>query len=248
MKRFGLAAVLAVCVLMLAGIANATPSTLVWIPSTDIQKFGSFHLGVDNYNTLGKKMDNHGRMFPTDYGLTVGILPDSVTDGKWGIEVGADMFEASDYPWQFNAKIGLNEGAFGDWSPSIAIGGMNMGSEKDVTDYNIGYGLIAKTFGDFGRFTVGGYTGNDKLLLDADGDKDASGVLAGWDKQWNKDWWTGVDFMSGKNSFSAASLGVGYALSEKASFIVGYVFMLEHDLGGKDANPDMMTFQLDVNF
>ena len=32
-----------------AGAALATPSTQVWIPSTDIQAKGTWHLGIDNY-------------------------------------------------------------------------------------------------------------------------------------------------------------------------------------------------------
>src|SRR6266702_3216711 len=31
------------------GIAIATPSTQIWIPSTDVQAYKTFHLGIDNY-------------------------------------------------------------------------------------------------------------------------------------------------------------------------------------------------------
>jgi len=224
----------------------ATPSTQIWIPSTDIQPFGVVHLGVDNYNTVGKKAEDGGRMFPTTYGLTVGVVPSEI----WGVEVGIDMFEASDYPFAFNAKVGLSEGAFGDWSPAIALGGYGFGTEKDATDYNIVYGLVAKTFGSFGRLSIGGYSGNDKLLLDKNGEKDNTGLLASWDKQLSDKFWAAVDYQGGSNSWSAVSFGVSYALSDNASFIVGYDIFLEKDLNndGVDDNYDTMTFQLDVNF
>ncbi len=32
-----------------AGTAYATPSTQIWIPSTDIQPFKTFHLNIDSY-------------------------------------------------------------------------------------------------------------------------------------------------------------------------------------------------------
>ena len=32
-----------------ATVAMATPSTQIWIPSTDVQGYGTFHLGIDNY-------------------------------------------------------------------------------------------------------------------------------------------------------------------------------------------------------
>ncbi|HOX28522.1 MAG TPA: hypothetical protein PLQ76_05135, partial [bacterium] len=60
--------------------ASATPSTQIWIPSTDIQKKGTFHLGIDNYFTMGT--DNTWSM-PTDVGIEYGIAK--------GWEVGIDV-------------------------------------------------------------------------------------------------------------------------------------------------------------
>ena len=43
--------------------AHATPSTLIWIPSTDIQADKTWHLGIDNYFS-----PNAGTRSATDVG------------------------------------------------------------------------------------------------------------------------------------------------------------------------------------
>ncbi len=245
MRKIGLITAMMAFILAQASVVFATPSTQIWIPSTDIQGFGVAHLGVDNYNTVGKKGADGGRTFPTTYGLTVGVVPSDV----WGIEIGVDMMEASDDPLFFNAKIGVSEGALGGWSPSLALGGYGFGTKKDSTDSNLIYGLVAKTFGEIGRFTIGYYTGNDKLLVDKNGEKDNSGLLASWDKQLSDKFWAAIDYQGGNNVWSAVSFGVSYALSDSASIILGYDVFLETDLNndGIDDNANTMTFQLDVN-
>ncbi len=227
-----------------AGTAHATPSTQIWIPSTDIQGFGVFHFGLDSYNNLGEKsIANGGKGFNVvNYGLTVGILPASVTE-LVGIEVGVDYRDISgdtDNPTYLNAKIGVPESAFG---LAVAVGGYDFGGKKDVNDYNIMYGLVAKSFEGIGRFSIGGYSGNDKLLLDDTGKKDATGVLASRDKALNDKWWAAIDYMGGKNAYGALSFGVSYMVGENSSFIIGY------DIYNNDvfAKPTL-TFQFDHNF
>ena len=68
-----------------ADLAQATPSTTYWTPATsDIQAFKVWHIGVDNYFRLYRTQEESDRgfgvppgngAFPTDVGLTVGVLP-----------------------------------------------------------------------------------------------------------------------------------------------------------------------------
>lgn len=215
----------------------ATPSTQIWIPSTDIQEFGVVHLGVDTYNTLSKDSSDGGSTL-VNYGLTAGV----VKSDKFGIEVGVDWRETSGDPLYLNAKIGLDEGVMFEGSPSIAFGGYDFGTESDVTDSNILYGLAAKTFGDMGRISVGYYSGNDKVLLDKYGNKDESGILASWDRSFGDKFWAAVDYMGGESAYGSLNFGVSYALSDKASFIVGYDIYNNSDL------ENTMNFQIDINF
>jgi len=224
--------------------ALATPSTTLWIPSVDIQKYGVLHLGVDTYTTVGKKADSGGRMFPVDYGLTIGVIPSDAI----GLEVGLDMFESSDHPFFYNVKFALNEGALGDWSPAIAIGGYNFGTKSEVTDYNMMYVLVAKTLGTLGRLHLGFYSGNDKLLVDKNGKKDASGLLASWDKAVTDKWWLAVDYQGGNNAFGAISAGFAYTVSPNSSFIFAYNIYNDQNVGGKDKNANTLEFNYDVNF
>ncbi len=147
----------------------ATATTQVWIPSTDVQAFKSIHFGLDNYFTLLTKVGRGGYMFPTDLGLTVGVFP--------GFELGVDLCEQSDYPLSGNAKFALPEGWLGFFSPALAIGGFGFGTQKDVTDNNVLYALMAKTIVPLGRLSVGYYVGNERLLVTSKGQCRMAGLL-----------------------------------------------------------------------
>lgn len=219
----------------LEGTVGATPSTQIWIPSTDIQKKETFHLGIDNYFTP----DGSGKAgsLPTDVGITYGLHD--------YVEAGIDYMGASNDPLFFNIKVGLPEK---DTLPALAVGGFGFGTKSDVTDYNILYGIVAKTFAPAGRFSIGCYIGNDKLLVDASGDKENSGLLLSWDRsipEISDKLWAAVDYQGGNNGVGALSLGASWLFAENVSVIFGYVMPNDKDAFGKE---NMFTTQLDVNF
>ena len=133
-----------------SSLLQATPSTIIWIPSVDFQGYKSFHLGIDNYS-FDFKNGAGGTAFPTDLGLTVGVLPDTIVLA----EIGFDYFTPQWSPFTLNAKVGIPEGVLGDWSPAIAVGGFAFGFQKNVTDANIVYGMVGKTFPVIGRLEAG---------------------------------------------------------------------------------------------
>ena len=225
-----------------AASAYATPSTHVWAPSTDIQAFGVAHITSDIYVPVKKLTDVDGDGINdrggtiTNLGLTVGVLPFE----KVGLEVGFDHIEGQ-YPLYLNAKLGIPENAFGDFSPAIAVGGYSIGTKSDVTDYNIYYGKVAKTIGPVGRFSAGYYTGNEDLL----GDKN-DGVLLTWERtisELSENLWVSVDYMGGDNSFGALSYGFAWKFAPNTSVIFGYVDQIEDDLAA-----DTFTVQVDIDF
>ena len=97
----------------------------------------------------------------TNGGITVGILPFK----QVGLEIGVDYRDigvdarniGSDhvFPIYFNAKLGVPEDAFFKYMPAIAFGAFDIGTEKDNTNYDIVYGLLAKNIWKLGRFSVG---------------------------------------------------------------------------------------------
>src|SRR3989304_7995880 len=103
--------------------ADATPSTHVWAPSTDVQAYGVTHITSDIYVPV-KKLDDVRPGTITNLGLTVGVLPFE----KVGLEVGFDHIEGQ-YPLYLNAKLGTPENAFGDFFPAIAVGGYAIGTK-----------------------------------------------------------------------------------------------------------------------
>ncbi|MGD0339080.1 MAG: hypothetical protein ABSB78_09850 [Bacteroidota bacterium] len=219
---------------------HATPSTIIWIPSVDIQPYSVFHFGIDNYFTLFKKgIGEGGAAFPTDLGLTVGILPFSTIQ----TEIGVDLLEPLHSPWAFNAKIGIPENVVTGWFPAIAVGGYNFGVQENVTNVNILYALTAKTFPVIGRISAGYYTGNKNILIDPDGKIDNSGVLLSWDKQVteiSENLWLAVDYQSGKNSYGALSFGLTWLFSKNVSVIFA------RDVYNNNA-PSTFTAQVDIN-
>ena len=181
-KTCGILAVLVLAVLL--GTADngfGTPSTTFWTPATsDIQAFKVWHIGVDNYFRLSRTQEElangQADSFPTDVGLTVGVLPFE----KLQMEVGIDglfpgtrvhpALRSISSSLLFNSKIGTPEGAFfGSWFPAINLGIFNIGTKSDVTDMNIVDVIIGKTLGPFGRIHAGGYYGNPGSALMREG-------------------------------------------------------------------------------
>ncbi|MDD5260132.1 MAG: hypothetical protein PHD29_09225 [bacterium] len=218
--------------LYLVNLAMATPSTQIWNPSTDIQATGKFHLGIDNYYSVKDNMD-HPYASPTYVGLTYGFLN--------YFEAGLDLAYPSQYPAYFNFKAGVPEK---DMMPSAAVGIMNVGTKSDVTNYNIFYGAVAKTIGPIGRITVGGYSGNDKLLLDENGEKANTGLILTWDKAITDKIWASVDYASGDSFYGSLSFGASYSFAPNVSVIFGYVIYNNDILNSND----QATTQVDINF
>jgi hypothetical protein len=251
MKKF--TAIITVLCLLLVESAYSTPSTQIWIPSTDFQKWKSMHLGVDNYIRTNK-IDGVRGAGMYDIGLTTGLLPFDKFQGEIGIDylsMGDSNYD--DHPIYFNAKIGFPEGAIFKGSPAIAIGGYNIGLKKNLTDYNILYGLIAKTIPILGRVSAGYYTGNSKVLVDENLKKASSGILLSWDRTMSEisdKLWLAVDYQGGKNYLGALSFGASWSFSKNVSVIFGYDIYNNKKAyyNTNNQNANTFTTQLDINF
>lgn len=211
----------------LASIGFATPSAQIWNPSTDIQTTGVMHLGIDNYFTAVGPAEG-GYAFPTDLGLTYGVLP--------GWEIGIDAFLPQTSPFVFNAKYGIPEK---NAMPALAIGGFGFGTQSGVTDQNVVYGITAKTF-PFGRLSAGYFIGNEKVLVDPSGSADNKGFILTWDKAFNEKLWACVDYSSTKSALGSAFYGFSWFFAPNTSIIFGYG---TYNNGAKPT----VTTQLDIN-
>jgi hypothetical protein len=250
MERIRILMVTLITLFMLGGIANATPSTTYWTPMTmDIQPYGVLHIGVDNYFTIFKKAEKGGGDFPTDVGLTIGILPFE----KIQMEIGVDLLEPSDYPLYFNAKIGAPEDSIFKGSPALQVGIFNVGTKTDVTNYNIVHAVIGKTIPGVGRVTAGPYIGNKKVLVDKDGNKENTGFMVSFDRgfmpvkdkegnEYNKLVFA-ADYASGKNALGGGGFGLYYFFTKDISLLTGPVWFNEEAINGKWK----WTIQLDIN-
>lgn len=220
----------------------ATPSTTYWSPCVfDIQPYGVLHIGVDNYTTIGKKGPaSGGQGFPTDFGLTIGVLPLE----KIKMEVGIDLLEPSDDPLYFNAKVGTPENILFDEAPAVNIGIFNIGTKKDVTDYNIFDFIIGKTLPfNLGRLHSGYYIGSN-TLKDSSGNVDNKGFMLGYDKYVYKDIiMFAADYASGKNAVGGGGIGLYFFFTSNISLLVGPVWFNDSGINGDTK----WTSQLDIN-
>jgi hypothetical protein len=230
----------AIITLSFTVILFATPSTQIWIPSTDVQKFLDPHIGWDVY--IGK----NGTGMVSNGGLTMGVLPFK----NAGLELGIDYRDLSgdhNQPLYLNAKFGIPENTIGNFMPAIAVGAYDIGFVEGVNDYDLLYGLIAKTLGPVGRLSIGGYyaAGDSSLMLDKDGNHEPAGFLVSWDRtltEISDKLWCAIDFQSGTNGYGAVSFGAAWMFAPNASLILGYDYYLNNDV-----LPGTFTFQVDFN-
>jgi hypothetical protein len=238
---------------MFADPSFSTPSTQVWIPSTDIQKWKTMHLGIDSYLRTAKTEGVRGAGI-TDLGLTAGFLPFEKIQGEIGVDylyMGDSNYD--DHPLYFNMKIGIPEGAIFKGSPAIALGAYNFGTKKDLTNYNIFYGIIAKTIPVIGRLSAGYYTGNEKLLVDENLKKSNNGVLLSWDRTMTEisdKLWLAIDYQGGENYLGSLNFGASWSFSKNVSVIAGYDIYNNKNAYYNTNNQNVNTFtvQVDINF
>jgi len=237
-----------------SNLASGTGSTQIWIPSTDFQKFKTVHLGIDNFIRVKNQEDGTRGAGVYDLGLTMGILPWE----KFQAEVGIDYLSMGDgvydkSPIYFNFKFGTPEGGLFKGAPAIAFGGQNFGTKSNLTNYNVIYGLLAKTIPVLGRLSAGYYVGNSTILLDENSEKANSGILLSLDRPMTEisdKLWFAVDYQGGKNYLGALNVGFSWAFTSKISVIFAYDIYNNHKVAynTKDLNMNTFTTQLDINF
>lgn len=238
------------------GAALATPSTQIWIPSTDVQPFKTIHLNFDSYIRVSKHNGNTTNVI--DVGPTIGILPFE----KIQAEVGFDYIDAGTstgtdtHPFYFHAKVGTPEDSLFKYSPALALGIYNVGTKfahtdgvtnRDATKQDIVYGLMAKTLPVIGRITAGGFHGSASVLTDEKGHPANDGVMLSWDRTMTEisdKLWMAVDYQSGESAMGALNFGISWAFSKNVSVILGYDIYNNAYTGGKNT----ITTQVDINF
>lgn len=252
--RFGIAlAAFALCGLT-ATIASATPSTQVWIPSTDIQAYKTFHLGLDTYIRANTNDDGSRTAPVVVIGPTVGILPYEKIQAEVGFDAISGGGDADKYPLYFHGKLGTPEDSLFKFSPAIAVGGYNFGTRSGdarngglATNQDLVYGLVARTIPVIGRLSAGYFAGNKKVLLDENGKSDEKGVLLSWDRSMTEisdKLWVAVDYQGSKSAMGALSFGASWAFAKNVSVILGYDIYNRKATGGENT----VTMQLDINF
>ncbi|WP_425058188.1 hypothetical protein SCACP_28370 [Sporomusa carbonis] len=223
MKKILLITLLLTCALILP--VSATPSTIIWIPSTDIQPADKTHLGIDNYSTV-KPNGTTGAFTTPDYGLTW---------GRKNFEYGIDYIASQpSNPLYFNAKFNLLNNAA--TNVNVVAGVYNVGT-SNATNQEVKYVLASKIIKDGTRFALGYGVGREAAL-----GSDNKMILASIDKQLNDKWWVAIDHQGGKSALGATNVGFAYSFAPNASVIFAY------DIYNNKSYKNTITTQLDINF
>ncbi len=231
---------LIITIIMTRSVLYATPSTTFWTPCTTyIQPFAVPHITYDNYFT-------GSGAFPSDVGLTVGLLPFE----KFQAEAGFDLFLPGNYPLQLNAKAGIPEDAFFKYQPGVNAGVFGAGFKKDFNNYNVLHANIGKTIPHLGSIAIGFYKGlNKNLFLNSEGDAEDTGFMIAYyrtlEPLTNRIGIT-ADWMSGQNVFGGGGAGLYFWFTKQIDLIMGWVWFNDTEI---NSYPDgIFTIQLDIDF
>lgn len=243
----------------------ATPTTYIWTPSTDIQPYKRIHFGADNYTPVKSKDHNDNQLYVQQvYGPTFSLLSDKPEEnllGKIWLPLGKIMAETGfDYkkgfgpvldkwPVYFHFKFGVAEDAYFKYMPAFAVGIFDMGYKHNKTNNNVFYLRGAKTIPigkvNLGRFSVGYFNGNGRLLRDETDTRDNNGILLAWDRVMSEisdKLWLCVDYQGTKSGYGAINYGFSWKFTNNVSAIVAY------DSYNNPNLKDTITFQLDIDF
>jgi hypothetical protein len=245
------------------GTALATPTSQIWIPSTDAKGFKEVTVNVSNI----ARFSNAADAGPNYYGVGVvaGVLPFEAVK----LEIGLDYLTTGskaridDYPFYFNAKLATAEDLGVKGLPAFAVGIYNVGTfdKPEIglsTRQNLVYGLAAKTLPVVGRLSAGGYYGAKRALYSSGNPVETSmnsGVLLSWDRtisEVSDKLWLGVDYMSGNNANGQLGIGGSWAFSKQITLLTGVQFFNPfYNPNGGEAIPGgkpAFTTQLYINF
>lgn len=223
----------------------ATPSSTFWAPSTaSCQAWAVPHVTYDSY--FSDKSS-----FPTDLGLTAGVLPFEKVQGELGFDV---LYPSSD-PFYLNGKLCTPESSLFTHSPGIGVGVYSVGFKKDVSNYNILYGVLQESIPGIGGYvSLGVYHGLSEILFtNSEGVKLQTGFLAALASPDIKIGMTGLkkinfvaDIQTGKNIVGAWGFGSNIFFADNVSLLTGPVFFFDKKAqpGGKGF---FWTAQLDVD-
>ena len=234
-------------ILCVASTARATPSTMVWAPSTAaFQGYLVPHITYDTYFSKGA-----GKIAPVDTGVTMGVLPFE----KINAEAGFDLLLPGNDPLLLHGKIGTPEGALFDGAPGLALGIFGVGT-TDATSYDMLYAQVGKTIPRIGGYvSVGGYyaVGKEALFRSSTGETNKAGFIGGItapDLNVNLSWLKKIvlagDVQTGRNVFGAGGLAVSFYFTDAIAVLTGPIFFIDSALQPGGSN-FMWTVQLDVD-
>jgi hypothetical protein len=232
--------------LLLPAAAGATPSGQIWIPSTDVQKYGTVHMNIDNYVPASREPGGAWKAPVFDMGPTAGVLDKGGLLAEAGFDVVRSGAPADSTPLYLNAKLAAPAGACFRGSPAVAAGVYGLGTVGSVTGQDATYAIAAMPLPRLGRVSAGYYVGNAGVLKDGSGRASNSGLLLSLDRAFpviSDKLWAAIDYQGGRSALGALSLGASWAFTGKTSLLLGYNCYNDHGAAGRNT----FTVQVDID-
>lgn len=222
--------------LLIPTLLSATPTSLYWTNvTTEIQSTGMLHFGSNDFFSVENRRYRSQR-FPTDLGLTYGAF--EYNNVK--CEIGVDYFAATDDPWYFNTKLGIEQDILFCGAPSFSIGIYNVGTRHKTlwgrsyctnlssrTDQNIVYLNVGRElFSNF--YLYAGYYHINKAFGTPQSFQ--TGFSYSFLKQTHCDkreyfrWFIVGDWASGNNIQSGGGVGIVHNFTPDINLLTGPVF------------------------
>jgi hypothetical protein len=153
------------------------------------------------------------------------------------------------WPLYFNFKFGISEDTYFKNMPAFAIGLYDIGYKRNYTNYNLLYFKGAKTLSigkmNLGRFSIGYFRGNGRLLRDKDSERDNAGAMFAWERVMSEisdKLWLCLDYQGTQSSYGALNYGFSWKFTNNISAIIGY------DVYNNPKAKNTVTLQLDIDF
>ncbi|MCB0393692.1 MAG: hypothetical protein KDD25_04000 [Bdellovibrionales bacterium] len=209
--------------LLSAGSVWAGPTREATIPNAEVTPQGFYRVEVETIRPMQKEGYEKPATDRSNFGVTYGTR----TFGLIGIELGLDWqapTEASlPEALMLNAKVSTTTLEEKGWGGAFGV--HSLGFKTDTNDYNILYGVFENKFWDALYIALGGYAGNDELLVDNEGGESNRGAMFGlWYKiQTDGRGRMGLEWLSGRSFYGTTQISLS---AEMDKGLYGYISIM----------------------
>lgn len=205
---------------LLGSLSFAHYTEGLWIPRHETLTSRSWRVDFQNLNSIDKEQIPNATDHQGSMGVSYGVYSGEIVAAEVGVDWKEPAVSQTVNALYFNFKISTNFYKEKGWG--ISLGTYDFGISGGETDFNMIYLLIQNGWGSNWSTTLGAYVGNSQLLLDAQGESDNKGLIAGVWRQMAKDFAAGAEFQSGSTQYGYLFAGFKWEVKNETHLNIGY--------------------------